>query len=165
MERIWARPTAEINGIGGGYQGQGTKTVIASHAFAKLTFRLVPEQRGEEILELAKTHLEKNLPRGVTMEVTTGHSGPWYLTDPHSAMGEAAQRALRKAFNRDAALIREGGSIPIVSEFREILGVETLLMGLALPDCRAHSPNENFPLENFEGGIRLNKAILQELAQ
>ena len=86
-------------------------------------------------------------------------------TDPHSAMGEAAQRALRKAFNRDAVLIREGGSIPIVSEFREILGVETLLMGLALPDCRAHSPNENFPLENFEGGIRLNKAILQELAQ
>jgi acetylornithine deacetylase/succinyl-diaminopimelate desuccinylase-like protein len=164
VERIWARPTAEINGIGGGYQGQGTKTVIASHAFAKLTFRLVPEQRGEEILELAKTHLEKNLPKGVTMEVSMGHSGPWYLTDPHSAMGEAAQRALRKAFNRDAALIREGGSIPIVSEFREILGVETLLMGLALPDCRAHSPNENFPLENFEGGIRLNKAILQELA-
>ena len=98
------------------------------------------------------------------MEVTNGHSGPWYLTDPHSAMGEAAQGALRKAFNRDAALIREGGSIPIVSEFREILGIETLLMGLALPDCRAHSPNENFPLENFEGGIRLNKAILQELA-
>ena len=165
VERIWARPTAEINGIGGGYQGQGTKTVIASHAFAKLTFRLVPDQKGEEILELAKTHLEKNLPKGVTMEVTMGHSGPWYLTDPHSAMGEAAQRALRKAFNRDAALIREGGSIPIVSEFREILGVETLLMGLALPDCRAHSPNENFPLENFEGGIRLNKAILQELAR
>jgi acetylornithine deacetylase/succinyl-diaminopimelate desuccinylase-like protein len=165
VERIWARPTAEINGIGGGYQGQGTKTVIPSHAFAKLTFRLVPEQRGEEILELAKTHLQKHLPKGVTMEVTTSHSGPWYLTDPHSAMGEAAQRALRKAFNRDAALIREGGSIPIVSEFREILGIETLLMGLALPDCRAHSPNENFPLENFEGGIRLNKAILQELAQ
>jgi acetylornithine deacetylase/succinyl-diaminopimelate desuccinylase-like protein len=164
VERIWARPTAEINGIGGGYQGQGTKTVIASHAFAKLTFRLVPEQRGEEILELAKTHLEKNLPKGITMEVSMGHSGPWYLTDPHSAMGEAAQRALRKAFNSDAALIREGGSIPIVSEFREILGIETLLMGLALPDCRAHSPNENFPLENFEGGIRLNKAILQELA-
>jgi acetylornithine deacetylase/succinyl-diaminopimelate desuccinylase-like protein len=164
VERIWARPTAEINGIGGGYQGKGTKTVIASHAMAKLTFRMVPEQRGEEILELAKTHLEKNLPKGVTMEVTMGHSGPWYLTDPHSAMGEAAQRALRKAFNRDAALIREGGSIPIVSEFREILGIETLLIGLALPDCRAHSPNENFPLENFEGGIRLNKAILQEVA-
>src|SRR5213595_2607024 len=164
MERIWARPTAEINGIGGGYQGKGTKTVIASHAMAKLTFRLVPEQTGEEILELAKMHLEKNLPKGVTMEVHTGHSGPWYLTDPHSLIGEAAQRALRKAFNHNVALIREGGSIPIVSEFRGILGVETLLMGLALADCRAHSPNENFPLENLEGGIRLNKAILQELA-
>src|SRR5437870_226668 len=165
MERIWARPTAEINGIGGGYQGKGTKTVIASHAMAKLTFRLVPEQEGDEILKLAKAHLQKNSPKGVTMEITTGHSGPWYLTDPHSALGEAAQRALRKAFDRDVALIREGGSIPIVSQFRGILGIETLLVGLALPDCRAHSPNENFPLENFEGGIRLNKEILQELAQ
>ena len=164
LERIWARPTAEINGIGGGYQGKGTKTVIASHAIAKLTFRLVPEQEGNEILKLAKTHLRKNLPKGVTLEMTNGHSGPWYLTDPHSAIGEAAQRALRKAFNANVALIREGGSIPIVSQFRSILGIETLLMGLALADCRAHSPNENFPLENFEGGIRLNKAILQELA-
>ncbi len=165
LERVWARPTAEINGIGGGYQGKGTKTVIASHAMAKLTFRLVPEQEGDEILKLAKTHLRKNLPKGVTLEITDGHSGPWYLTDPHSSIGEAAQRALRKAFNADAALIREGGSIPIVSQFRGILGIETLLMGLALPDCRAHSPNENFPLENLEGGIRLNKAILQELAR
>jgi acetylornithine deacetylase/succinyl-diaminopimelate desuccinylase-like protein len=164
VERIWARPTAEINGIGGGYQGKGTKTVIASDAMAKLTFRLVPEQEGDEILKLAKAHLRRNLPKGVTMEITDGHSGPWYLTDPHSPLGEAAQRALRKAFKRDAALIREGGSIPIVSQFRGILGIETLLMGLALPDCRAHSPNENFPLENFEGGIRLNKAVLQELA-
>ena len=165
VERIWARPTAEINGIGGGYQGKGTKTVIASHAIAKLTFRLVPEQEGNEILKLAKTHLRKNLPKGVTLEMTNGHSGPWYLTDPHSAIGEAAQRALRKAFNANVALIREGGSIPIVSQFRSILGIETLLMGLALADCRAHSPNENFPLENLEGGIRLNKAILHELAR
>ena len=165
LERVWARPTAEINGIGGGYQGQGTKTVIASHAMAKLTFRLVPDQEGDEILKLARAHLQKNLPKGVTMEITDGHSGPWYLTDPNSTIGKAAQRALRKAFDRDPALIREGGSIPIVSQFRGILGIETLLMGLALPDCRAHSPNENFPLENFEGGIRLNKAILQELAR
>ncbi len=164
LERVWARPTAEINGIGGGYQGKGTKTVIASHAMAKLTFRLVPEQEGDEILKLAKAHLRKNQPKGVTLEITDGHSGPWYLTDPHSRIGQAAQRALRKAFNAEVALIREGGSIPIVSEFRGILGIETLLMGLALPDCRAHSPNENFPLENLEGGIRLNKAILQELA-
>ena len=165
VERIWARPTAEINGIGGGYQGKGTKTVIASHAMAKLTFRLVPEQEGDEILKLAKAHLRKDLPKGVTLEIIDGHSGPWYLTDPHSPIGEAAQRALRKAFNAEVALIREGGSIPIVSQFRSILGIETLLMGLALADCRAHSPNENFPLENLEGGIRLNKAILHELAR
>jgi len=164
FERLWARPTAEINGIGGGYQGKGTKTVIASHAMAKLTFRLVPNQDGDEILKLARAHLRKNLPKGVTLDITDGHSGPWYLTNPHSPDGEAAQRALRKAFNADVALIREGGSIPIVSQFRGILGIETLLMGLALADCRAHSPNENFPLENLEGGIRLNKAVLQELA-
>ncbi|MEP7015471.1 MAG: dipeptidase [Verrucomicrobiota bacterium] len=164
FERLWARPTAELNGIGGGYQGQGTKTVIASHAMAKLTFRLVPNQKAEVIVDLAKQHLQKNLPPGVTLEMTGGHNGPWYLTDPHSKFGEAAQRALRKAFNHDVALIREGGSIPIVADFRTILGVETLLCGLALPDCRAHSPNENFPLENFEGGIRMNQALLQELA-
>ena len=166
LERLWARPTAEINGIGGGYQGPGTKTVIASHAMAKITFRLVPNQDGPEILELAKAHLRKHLPPGVTMEITDGHSGPWYLTDPHSEVGKAAQRALREAFNgAEPALIREGGSIPITSQFRSIMGVETLLLGLALADCRAHSPNENFPLENFDAGIRLNKAILQEFAK
>ena len=164
LERIWARPTAEINGIGGGYQGPGSKTVIASHAMAKLTFRLVPNQEGDKITDLARKHFQKHAPPGVTLEMTSGHSGPWYLTDPKSKFGEAAQRALRKAFDRDVALIREGGSIPIVSDFRKILGVETLLCGLALPNCRAHSPNENFPLENFDAGIRLNKAILQEIA-
>jgi acetylornithine deacetylase/succinyl-diaminopimelate desuccinylase-like protein len=165
LERIWGRPTAEINGIGGGYQGMGTKTVIASNAMAKLTFRLVPDQEGDEILGLAEKHLKKHLRPGVTMEITRGHSGPWYLTDPHSQFGEAAQRALKAAFGKDPATIREGGSIPIVSQFRSILGVETLLLGLALPDCRAHSPNENFPLENLEAGIRLNKAVLAELAK
>ncbi|MDQ3198995.1 MAG: dipeptidase [Verrucomicrobiota bacterium] len=165
VERLWARPTAEINGIGGGYQGQGTKTVIASHAMAKLTFRLVPNQDGANILKLVHKHLEKHLPPGVTMEITDGHSGPWYLTDPHSTFGEAAQHALKESFGKDVALIREGGSIPIVSQFRDILGVETLLLGLALADCRAHSPNENFPLENLELGIKMNKAILHELAK
>jgi acetylornithine deacetylase/succinyl-diaminopimelate desuccinylase-like protein len=164
MERIWARPTAEINGIGGGYQGQGTKTVIPSHAMAKLTFRLVPNQKADETIAVVKKHLEKHLPAGVTIEMTGGHNGPWYLTDPNSEFGKAAQLALRKAFKTEVALIREGGSIPIVSDFRAILGVETLLLGLALPDCRAHSPNENFPLENLDSGIRMNQAVLQELA-
>ena len=164
LERIWARPTAEINGMGSGYQGPGTKTVLPSHAMAKLTFRLVPNQNGDAIIDLVKKHFQKNMPPGVTLEMTSGHSGPWYVTDPHNKFGQAAQRALKKAFNKDAALIREGGSIPIVSDFRKILGVETLLIGLALQDCRAHSPNENFPLENLEAGIRMNQAVLEELA-
>jgi len=164
LERIWARPTAEINGMGSGYQGPGTKTVLPSHAMAKLTFRLVPNQNGDAIVDLVKKHFQKNMPPGVTLEMTSGHSGPWYVTDPHNKFGQAAQRALKKAFNKDAALIREGGSIPIVSDFRKILGVETLLIGLALQDCRAHSPNENFPLENLEAGIRINQAVLEELA-
>ncbi|MEP6937430.1 MAG: dipeptidase, partial [Chthoniobacterales bacterium] len=159
LEQMWARPTAEVNGIGGGYQGKGTKTVIASHAMAKITFRLVPNQQGDKILQLARRHFETHLPPGVTLEITDGHSGPWYRTDPHSKFGEAAARALRAAFDKEPSMIREGGSIPIISQFRDILGVETLLLGLALPDCRAHSPNENFPLENLDAGIRLNKAV------
>jgi acetylornithine deacetylase/succinyl-diaminopimelate desuccinylase-like protein len=164
LERIWARPTAEINGIGSGYQGPGTKTVLPSHAMAKLTFRLVPNQTGDKVVDLVKKHLQKNLPPGVTADMQSGHSGPWYLTDPNSKFGKAAQAALKKAFKKDVALIREGGSIPIVSDFRKILGVETLLLGLALSNCRAHSPNENFPLENLELGMQMNKAVLEELA-
>lgn len=164
LERIWARPTAEINGMGSGYQGPGTKTVLPSHAMAKLTFRLVPNQSGDKIVDLVKKHLQKTLPPGVTAEMVSGHSGPWYLTDANSKFMKAAQKALKKAFNKDVALIREGGSIPIVSDFRSILGVETLLIGLALANCRAHSPNENFPLENLEAGIRMNQAVLEELA-
>jgi len=98
------------------------------------------------------------------LEMEGGHNGPWYLTDPKAPYSQAAQRALRRTFDRDVALIREGGSIPIVTHFRNILGVETLLLGLALPNCRAHSPNENFPVENLEAGIRMNQAVLQELA-
>src|ERR1700720_2760754 len=107
LERIWARPTAEINGIGGGYQGPGTKTVLPCYAIAKLAFRLVPNQYADVIVDLAKKHFRKNLPTGVTLEMVSGHNGAWYVTDPHSRFGEAAQRALRKAFNRDVALIRE----------------------------------------------------------
>lgn len=166
VERTWARPTAEVNGIGGGFQGAGSKTVIPREAFVKLTFRLVPNQRPTDILGKVRAHLEKHCPPGVRLEIIEGHSGEPYATDPHSAYGKAAQRALATAFpGKDAALIREGGSIPIVNTFKRILGVETILLGLALPDCRAHAPNENFPLENFEAGIRLNRALLDELAK
>jgi acetylornithine deacetylase/succinyl-diaminopimelate desuccinylase-like protein len=164
LERMWARPTIEINGIGGGYQGEGTKTVIPHAAFAKLTFRLVPRQSAVEAIRLVGDHLRDNAPHGVKVEIIEGHHGDPYITDPHSGFGKAAQRALAKTFQREPALIREGGSIPIVQSFKEILGVDTLLLGLALPDCRAHSPNENFPVENFEAGIRLNQELLREIA-
>ena len=165
VERVWARPTAEVNGIGGGFQGVGTKTVLPREAFAKLTFRLVPRQRPDDVMEKVKAHLRAQCPPGVKLEITGGHAGEPYVTDPASADGVAAQRALRRAFpGRDIALIREGGSIPIVNTFKRVLGVETLLLGLALPDCGAHAPNENFPLENFLAGIRLNRALLEELA-
>src|SRR5436305_10773811 len=94
LERIWARPTAEINGIGGGYQGPGTKTVLPSHAMAKLTFRLVPNQEGDAIVDLVKKHFKKNVTTGVTLEMHSGYSGPLYLTDPGSKFGKAAQSAL-----------------------------------------------------------------------
>jgi acetylornithine deacetylase/succinyl-diaminopimelate desuccinylase-like protein len=165
LERTWARPTAEVNGIGGGFQGAGTKTVLPSHAFAKLTFRLVPNQRPDAVMERVKDHLKAHCPAGVKMEIAGGHAGEPYVTSPKSADGLAAQRALRRAFpGREVALIREGGSIPIVNTFKRVLGVETLLLGLALPDCRAHAPNENFPLENFFAGIQLNGELLAELA-
>jgi acetylornithine deacetylase/succinyl-diaminopimelate desuccinylase-like protein len=165
LERIWGRPTAEINGIGGGFQGEGTKTIIPKEAFAKLTFRLVPGQTPEHILELVERHLRMECPLGVNLEVHPGHSGEPYLTDPHSVFGKAAQRALQRVFPRgQVALIREGGSIPIVNTFKRILGAETLLLGLALPNCRAHAPDENFPVSNFEAGVLLNRALLEEIA-
>jgi len=163
IERTWARPTAEVNGIGGGFQGEGTKTVIAREAFAKLSFRLVPEQRPDQVRAAVERHFKKHCPPSVHLQIDHGHSGEPYLTDPQSAFGLAAQRALRRTFDNDLALIREGGSIPIVNTFKRVLGVETLLLGLALPDCKAHAPNENFPLENFYAGIQLNQALLEEL--
>jgi acetylornithine deacetylase/succinyl-diaminopimelate desuccinylase-like protein len=164
-ERTWARPTAEINGIGGGYQGEGSKTVLPAEAFAKFTFRLVPNQDPADIMEKVKAHLDKHCPPGVSLLYVGGHDGKPFYTDPHSAYGQAAQRALRTAFGKEPVLIREGGSIPIVQAFRDILGTDTLLLGLALADSQIHSPDENFPVENFEAGIRLNQALLEELAK
>ncbi len=164
-ERTWARPTAEVNGIGGGYQGEGSKTVLPAEAFVKLSFRLVPDQSPKDIMAKVQSHLEWHSPPGVEVEVRVGHDGKPYVTDPNSKYGLAAQAALRVAFEAEPVLIREGGSIPIVQTFRDILGADTLLLGLALCDSQVHAPNENFPIENFEAGIRLNQALLIELAR
>jgi acetylornithine deacetylase/succinyl-diaminopimelate desuccinylase-like protein len=165
LERRWARPTAEVNGIGGGWQGEGSKTVIAREAFAKFSFRLVPDQQPGAILQAVEKHLRAHVPPGIKLEVKLGHTGMPYLMDPFSPFGKAAQRALEKTFGGNPALIREGGSIPIVQAFKDVLGVDTLLLGLALPDCQAHAPNENFPVANFEAGMVLNQHLLRELAQ
>ncbi|MEQ1751699.1 MAG: dipeptidase [Prosthecobacter sp.] len=159
----WARPTAEVNGIGGGYQGEGSKTVIPREAFFKLSFRLVPDQNPERILDLAEAHLREFANKAVRLEIKRGHTGSAYLMDPNSPLGQAAQRSLKTTFGGNIALIREGGSIPIVQAFKDVLNADTLLLGLALPDCQAHAPNENFPIANLEAGIRLNQALLREL--
>ena len=164
LEQRWARPTAEVNGIGGGWQGEGSKTVIAREAFAKFSFRLVPDQQPDLILQEVEKHLRSHTPPGIKLEIDLGHTGMPYIMDPFSPFGKAAQEALKKTFAGEPALIREGGSIPIVQAFKDVLGVDTLLLGLALPDCQAHAPNENFPVANFEAGIELNQHLLRELA-
>jgi acetylornithine deacetylase/succinyl-diaminopimelate desuccinylase-like protein len=165
IERLGARPTAEVNGIGGGYQGEGTKTVLPREAFVKLTFRLVPNQKSEDILRLVEAHLHARCPKGVRLEILPGHCGEPYYADPNSLYGKAALRALEGVFGRKPALMREGGSIPIVTTFKKILGADSLLLALASPDCHAHSPNENFPLENFFAGIRLSQAVIEEIGR
>jgi acetylornithine deacetylase/succinyl-diaminopimelate desuccinylase-like protein len=164
VERIGIRPTAEINGLTSGYQGAGTKTVLPSTASAKLTFRLVPNQKPDRVLNLVEIHFHNHLPPGVELEIIRGHGGMPYALDLKSPWCAAALRALETTFGRTPALMREGGSIPIVQTFHDLLGSETLLLGLAAPDCKAHAPDENFPLENFEAGIRLHQNLLRELA-
>ena len=165
VERIGARPTAEINGIGSGYQGEGSKTVLPAEAFFKVTFRLVANQTPATVLNQARRHFEKHKPPGVRLEIIDGHGGEPFFLNPKDAQGGAACRALEAVFGKKTALTREGGSIPILADFQKILGHPALLLALASPDCRAHSPNESFPVENFLTGIRLNKALLQELAR
>lgn len=164
VERIGIRPTAEINGLTSGYQGEGTKTVLPSTASAKITFRLVPNQRPDRVLNLVEIHFQNILPPGVELEIIRGHGGMPYALDVHGPWCAAALRALEATFGRKPALMREGGSIPIVQTFRDLLGSDTLLLGLAAPDCKAHAPDENFPLESFEAGIRLHAHLLRELA-
>jgi acetylornithine deacetylase/succinyl-diaminopimelate desuccinylase-like protein len=164
LERMWARPTAEVNGFGGGYQGQGTKTVLPSRAQAKFTFRLVPNQDPQKVLRIVEKYFRENAPPSVKVELSTGHAGEPYLVDPHAGYGAAAQKALARLFPDIApALICEGGSIPIVADFKTILGVDTLLLGFCLADCNAHSPNETFPLAHLDLGARLNRHLLEEI--
>ena len=165
LERVWARPTAEVNGLAGGYQGEGSKTIIPGTAMAKISFRLVPRQDPFELKSAIVDFLKQECPKSVEMEIISQHEGRPYLVKPDSEFGRAAQEALRRTFDKPIAFIREGGSIPITQSFKEILGIDTLLLGLALPDARVHSPDENFPIENLHAGIRLNRELLDQLSQ
>ena len=165
LEQVWARPTAEVNGLAGGYQGEGSKTIIPSKATAKLSFRLVPDQEPFELKNAIADFLRRECPTSVEMEIIPQHEGKPYLVKPDSKFGKAAQEALRRTFGKPVAFIREGGSIPITQTFKEVLGIDTLLLGLAMPDAKVHSPNENFPIENLHAGIRLNRELLNQLAQ
>jgi acetylornithine deacetylase/succinyl-diaminopimelate desuccinylase-like protein len=162
-EQRTARPTLEINGLTSGYQGEGSKTIIPSWARAKLTMRLVPGQKPGQILELTSRHLRKLCPPTVRLEITNGHSGEPYIISPETKQVQAGLRALKQAFGYEPILIREGGSIPIVNDFKRILKADTLLLGLALPDDNAHSPNEKFDLKVFNQGMRMSAFLWQEL--
>ena len=162
VERMWARPTAEINGITAGYQGPGSKTIIPSQASAKLSFRLVPHQDPAEIASLVTAFLAGRTAAGLTAEVNFDHGGEPFLADPNHPLGQAARAALRQVFGREPAIVREGLSIPIVSLLKQILGCDPVLVGLGLPECSAHGPNETFPLAHLELGIAVHQAILRE---
>ncbi len=164
-ERRSARPTIEINGLTSGYQGEGSKTIVPSWARAKLTFRLVPNQKPDKIRIAVIKQLKKLCPQTVRMEIKAGHGGEPYIVSPTSAQAQAAMRALKSAFGREPILMREGGSIPIVNDFKKHLGADTLLLGLSLPDDNPHSPNEKFDLACYTAGMRMSACLWQELAK
>lgn len=163
-EQRAARPTLEINGLTSGYQGEGSKTIVPSWASVKITMRLVPNQSPARIRKLVMAHLKKLCPPTVKMQLTMGHGGVPYLVSPTSPMAQASLRALKAGFGAEPIAMREGGSIPIVSDFKRVLGADTLLLGLALPDDNAHSPNEKFDLDCFAGGMAMAAHLWQELA-
>ncbi len=152
-ERISSRPTLEINGLWGGFQGEGTKTVIPNEAHAKITCRLVHNQNPEKIQGLIKKHLEEHAPKGCTVKVSLQDTGNPFLTPIDSPMIQKAAEAYQTVYGKSPVYKREGGSIPIVSDFSQSLNAPVVLMGFGLPDENLHAPNEHFNLENFDKGI------------
>lgn len=163
-EQRAARPTFEINGLTSGYQGEGSKTIVPSWASAKITIRLVPNQNPRKIQQAVQAFLRKHCPPTVKIELKGGHGGVPYIVSPTSPLAQASLRALKLGFGAEPIAMREGGSIPIVSDFKRIIGADTLLLGLALPDDNAHSPNEKFDLDCFAKGMKMAAHLWQELA-
>jgi acetylornithine deacetylase/succinyl-diaminopimelate desuccinylase-like protein len=165
LEQTWARPTCDVNGIIGGYTGEGTKTVIPSEASAKVSFRLVGQQDPVALRESFRTFVEDRIPRDCTVEFI-GHGASPALTLPLDGPElNAARAALSDEFGKEAVMIGSGGSIPIVGKFRNILGLDSLMIGFALEDDQIHSPNEKYALSSYHHGIRSWVRIMDRLAQ
>jgi acetylornithine deacetylase/succinyl-diaminopimelate desuccinylase-like protein len=165
IEQRSARPTIEINGLTSGYQGDGSKTIVPSWARAKITMRLVPNQKPARLIKLVADYLKKICPPSVRVEIKSGHGGEAYMVSPSSPLAKAALNSLRVAFGSEPVLLREGGSIPVVNDIRKILGVDCLLLGLGLPDDNPHAPNEKFSLDMFELGMRLSANLWPALTE
>ncbi|MFW6205618.1 MAG: dipeptidase [Gemmatimonadota bacterium] len=164
-ERLWVRPTVEVNGLLSGYTGEGAKTVLPAKAMAKISFRLVPDQDPDRIAELVTAHMENEAPQGVEVDVRRLHGGqPWRAT-LGSPLYTAAERALGAAWGRDVVYAGEGGSIPIVPEFEAVLEAPVLLMGFGLPGENAHAPDEWISVENIERGTHAAARLWEELAE
>ena len=154
MERTGIRPTVDVCGIWGGYTGEGTKTVLPSKAYAKISSRLVPNQDYQKIGQLFKEYFESIAPETVKVEVSVLHGGAAYVCPIDLPAYKAAEMAYREVYGKRPVPVRSGGSIPIISTFEAILGIKSVLMGFGLGSDAIHSPNENFPLEQFYNGIR-----------
>jgi len=153
LERTGIRPTLDVNGIWGGYTGEGAKTVLPSKAYAKISMRLVPNQHSTEIENLFKAHFESIAPEGVTVKVRHHHGGEPVVTPTDSPAYQAAAKAIKATFGKDPIPTRGGGSIPIVALFESVLGLKTVLMGFGLDNDNIHSPNEKYDVANYYKGI------------
>ncbi len=165
LERIWARPTLDVNGLWGGYQGEGAKTIIPARAGAKISMRLVPDQTPAEIEKKFTAYVRKIAPRDVRVKVTALHGGEAFLSPVDAPAFRAAERALERAFGRRPVLIREGGSIPFTATIQKALGAPVVLMGFGLPDENSHAPNERLDLDNFHRGIASAVYLYEEIAK
>jgi acetylornithine deacetylase/succinyl-diaminopimelate desuccinylase-like protein len=163
LERVWARPTLEVNGIWGGFMGDGAKTVIPAEAHAKISMRLVPDQKPKEIVAKFTRYIRKIAPPSVDVTVTHIHSGDAWLAETDHPALQAAARAVKKAFGKTPVFTREGGSIPVVAAFDRILEVPSVLMGIGLHDDNLHAPDEKIDLDNFFRGNEAAAYLMDEL--
>jgi acetylornithine deacetylase/succinyl-diaminopimelate desuccinylase-like protein len=165
LERIWARPTFEVHGIGGGFTGPGAKTVIPAKAVAKVSMRLVPKPDPAKIVAASHRFVEENTPAGVRVEIRDMYASPANMVSPDHPAVRTAAEALSEVFGRPTVFTRLGGSIPVVGEFEEYLGIPSVLMGFGLPDDSLHAPNEKFSVENFHKGIKSVAHFLELLGR